>query len=178
MSSSSLMRLAGFAALLSAVVSVIGDLLRLVVDVETPQTANTVGYALVFLLYLLGAALLLLGVVGLYASQSEAAGVLGLVGFLGAFSGTVLLAGALWFELFVTPSLAAEAPELAESEQLGLVGFILVFVMGALGWLLFGAATLRAGLYPRWAAVLLMVGAVLAYVPIPLSGIVFSVAIA
>ena len=177
MSSSSLMRLAGFAALASGVVSAMGDLLRLGVDVEDPQTASTVGYALVFSLYLLGTALLLLGLVGLYASQSGAAGVLGLVGFLAAFSGTVLLAGALWFELFVTPALAAEAPGLVGSE-LGLAGFVLVFVFGALGWLLFGVATLRAGVYPRWAAVVLMIGAVLAYVPVPLSGIVFSVAIA
>ncbi len=47
----------------------------------------------------------------------------------------------LWFELFTTPPLAAEAPELSESE-LGLVGFILVFFAGALGWLLFGVANL------------------------------------
>jgi hypothetical protein len=132
---------------------------------------------LVFLLYLLGAVLLLLGLVGLYASQSEAAGVLGLVGFLVAFLGTALLAGVLWFELFITPSLATRAPGLAEAE-LGLAGFILVFLLGVVGWVLFGAATLRARTYPRWAAVLLMIGGVVAFVPVPLAGTVFSVAIA
>ena len=65
MSSSSLVRLAGLAALASGVVSAMGDLLRLVVDVENPQTANTVGYALVFSLYLFDTELLMLGVVGL-----------------------------------------------------------------------------------------------------------------
>jgi hypothetical protein len=119
--------------------------------------ATTTPYALVFLLYLLGAGLLLLSLVGLYASQSEAAGVLGLVGFLAAFLGTALLVGMLWFELFITPSLATRAPGLAEAE-LGLAGFILVFLLGVVGWLLFGVATLRARAYPRWAAVLLMVG--------------------
>jgi len=171
------MRWAGLAAVLSAVLSVVGDLLRLFVDVESSETATTTPYALVFLLYLLGAVLLLLGLVGLYASQSEAAGVLGLVGFLVAFLGTTLLVGALWFELFITPSLATRAPGLAEAE-LGLAGFILVFLLGVVGWLLFGVATLRAHTYPRWAAVLLMVGGVVAFVPIPLAGIVFSVAIA
>jgi hypothetical protein len=177
MTPAGLMRWAGLAAVASAVLSAMGDLLRLFVDVESSETATTTPYFLVFLLYLLGAVLLLLGLVGLYASQSEAAGVLGLVGFLAAFLGTALLAGVLWFELFITPSLATRAPGLAEAE-LGLAGFILVFLLGVVGWVLFGAATLRARTYPRWAAVLLMIGGVVAFVPVPLAGTVFSVAIA
>jgi hypothetical protein len=177
MSPADLMRWAGLAAVVSAVLSVMGDLLRLFVDVESSETATTTPYALVFLLYLLGAVLLLLGLVGLYTSQSEAAGVLGLVGFLAAFLGTALLVGVLWFELFITPSLATRAPGLAEAE-LGLAGFILVFLLGVVGWLLFGVATLRARTYPRRAAALLMVGGVVAFVPIPLAGLVFSVATA
>jgi len=177
MTPAGLMRWAGLAAVASAVLSAMGDLLRLFVDVESSETATTTPYFLVFLLYLLGAVLLLLGLVGLYASQSEAAGVLGLVGFLVAFLGTALLAGVLWFELFITPSLATRAPGLAEAE-LGLAGFILVFLLGVVGWVLFGAATLRARTYPRWAAVLLMIGGVVAFVPVPLAGTVFSVALA
>ena len=177
MSSASLIRLAGLAALSSGVLSVIGDLLGLAVDLENPLSATTAAYTIVFLLYLLSTALLLLGLVGLYTSQSQAAGILGLVGFLVAFLGMVLLAGAIWFELFITPALAAEAPELV-GEELGLPGFILMLLFGAVGWVLFGVATLRAGVYPRWAAVLLIVGGVLAFFPLPLAGIIFSVAIA
>lgn len=177
MSSSGLIRWGGLAALVSGVASVIGDLLRLFVDVESAESATTAPYAFVFLMYLVGAALLLIGLVGIYASQSEEAGVLGLVGFLVAFLGTVLLAGTLWFELFITPALAVEAPRLAEAE-LGLAGFILSFLLVVLGWLLFGAATLRARVYPRWPAVLLIVGVVVSFFPIPLSGVVFSVAVA
>ena len=177
MSSSSLIRLAGLAALSSGVLAALGALLRLAVDLENPLSATTAGYTVVFFLYLLSTALLLLGLVGLYTSQSQAAGILGLVGFLVAFLGTVLLAGVLWFELFITPGLATEAPELV-GEELGLPGFILMLLFGAVGWVLFGVATLRAGVYPRWAAVLLIVGGVLAYFPLPLAGIIFSVAIA
>ena len=177
MQSSDLIRWGGLAALVSAAVSVIGDLLRLFVDVESAASATGTSYALVFGLYLVGGVLLLLGLVGLYASQSEAAGVLGLVGFLVAFVGTALLVGALWFELFITPALATEAPELAEAE-LGLAGFILVLLAGALGWVLFGAATLQARVYPRWAAVLLIAGGLVAFAPVPLAGIVFSGAVA
>lgn len=123
------------------------------------------------MLYLLGTVLLLLGLVGLYSSQSEPAGFLGLLGFLVAFLGTALVSGALWFELFITPSLAVEAPDLAEAE-LGLVGFAIPFLLVVVGWVLFGAATLRARVYPRLAAALLIVGAVASLVPIPLSGVV------
>lgn len=165
------------AALVSGVVSVIGDLLRLFVDVESARSATTIAYTSVFSMYLLGAALLLLGLVGLYVSQSEETGVLGLVGFLAAFLGTVLLAGTLWFELFITPALAVEDAGLAEAE-LGLAGFILAFLLVVLGWLLFAVATLRARVYPRWPAVLLIVGVVLSFLPVPLSGVVFSVAVA
>ncbi len=177
MTTTGLMRWAGLAAVASAVLSATGDVLRLFVDVESSETATTTPYALVFLLYRLGAVRLVLGLVGLYTSQSEAAGALGLVGFLVAFLGTALLAGVLWFELFITPSLATRAPGLAEAE-LGLAGFVLVFLLGVVGWVLFGAATLRARAYPRWAAVLLMVGGVVAFVPVPLAGIVFSAAVA
>lgn len=171
------MRLAGLAAVLSGASSVIGDLLSLIVDLESAESAATAPYVIVFLLYLLGAVLLLLGLVGLYTSQSEAAGVLGLLGFLVAFLGTALVSGALWFELFITPSLATEAPELAEAE-LGLAGFILSFLSVIVGWILFGVATLRARVYPRPAAVLLIVGAMVSFVPIPLSGVFLSVAVA
>ncbi len=177
MLSLNLIRLAGLAAVLSCVSSMIGDLLSLVVDLESAESAATTPYMLVFLLYLLGTVLLLLGLVGLYSSQSEPAGFLRLLGFLVAFLGTALVSGALWFELFITPSLAVEAPELAEAE-LGLAGFAISFLLVVVGWVLFGVATLRARVYPRLAAALLIVGAVASLVPIPLSGVVLSVAVA
>jgi len=54
--------------------------------------------------------LLLLGLVGFYAHQSEAAGPLGLVGCLAAFLGTMLLLGDLWLEAFAFPYLREVAP--------------------------------------------------------------------
>ena len=80
-----------------------------------------------------GGVLLLLGLVGLYARRSEALGVLGLVGFLAAFAGLV------W------------------GEQ----NFLWAPLLASVGWVLFGAASLRAAAYPRGASVLLIVGAVL-----------------
>jgi hypothetical protein len=79
----------------------------------------------------LAAALLLLGLVGLYAQQSEATGVPGLISFLVAFVGTVL----------------------AQS-------FILADLLANLGWALFGVSCLRVRVYPRVASTLLIIGAV------------------
>ena len=58
------------------------------------------------------------------------------------------------------------------------LGFTLTFALVAVGWLLFGLATLRARVYPRAAAIVLMVGAVVSFIPVPLSGIVLDVAAA
>jgi hypothetical protein len=57
-------------------------------------------------LTLLGTVLSLVGLVGLYICHSEAAGLLGLVGFLMSFSGNALVAGAVWEATFVVPWLA------------------------------------------------------------------------
>ena len=61
-------------------------------------------------------------------------------------------------------------------------GYLLTFVLLALGWLLFGLASLRASVLPRGASVLLMVGAVLQFVLLSLefpgSTVVFGAALA
>jgi hypothetical protein len=45
------------------------------------------------------------------------------------------------------------------------------------GWLLFGVASFRARIYPRAASILLMVGAVIAGLPIPLTELVLYVGV-
>lgn len=181
MSSDKLLRLAGLAALSAGAFSGIGDAMSLVVDLEAADAASDASQGIVFGFYLLGTVLLLLGLVGLYASQSRAMGMLGFAGFLLAFVGTALTAGAIWFELFVAPELAARAPDLATAE-LGFTGFVLSFLLAAFGWLLFAIATLRAGVYPRPAAVLLVAGALVSFVPlfveVPATGLLLSVAVA
>ncbi len=128
------------------------------------------------LLFLLATVLVLFGLFGLYASQSEAAGVMGLVGFLLAFLGTALLAGLSWAQAFVVPFIATRSPALLESEPLG---SILSFLAFTAGWLVFGIATLRARVYPRAAAIVLIVGAVLPFVSfiLPASAFVFGIGV-
>ena len=181
MSSDKLLRLAGLAAIVAGVLSAIGDVMSLVVDLEAADAAGDVSQRIVFGFYLLGTVLLLLGLIGLYVSQSRAAGILGFAGFLFAFVGTALTVGAIWFEFFVVPDLAAKAPDVATGE-LGFTGFALSFLIAAVGWVLFAIATLRAGVYPRMAAGLLLAGALVSFVPlfaqVPATGVLLSVALA
>ena len=94
--------------------------------------------------------------------------------------GTVLIAGAVWAQLFIAPFLATVAPGALDTEPTGglAVGFTLSFGLPALGYALFGLAMLRAGVFPRAAAIALIVGGALSFVPIPLSGIVLNAALA
>jgi multisubunit Na+/H+ antiporter MnhG subunit len=116
--------------------------------------------------YILAATLLILGLVGLYLLQARPAGRLGLVAFLAALTGTLMLAGTDWSAAFFGPWLAEAAPDLLVAEPAGTMatGIILTLVLFALGWFLFGLASLRAGVLPRGSALLLIVGAVLALV--------------
>jgi hypothetical protein len=117
----------------------------------------------------------LLGMAGIYARQVEKSGWLGLAGYL-LFSLFYVLTAALVFaEAFILPVLATAAPQFVES-FLGIVNGspgdmnigalptiygLSGFVGYMLGGLLFGIATFRAGILPRWPAGLLAVAAAL-----------------
>jgi hypothetical protein len=100
-------------------------------------------------------AVLLLGLVGLYFRRSEELGIVGLIGFLFAFFGTAFaLTGNIWANL-----------------------------LAYVGWAMFGIACLQARVYPRIAAIVLIIGALLTAVFIALllgnlSGILGYLAVA
>ena len=186
MSPSNLVRCSGLALMLAGVLLVVADLLsptHLFFPVgfqsfsePTVGTSASLYYALQSKINLLAAVLLLGGLVGLYARQAEATGLLGLVGFLVAFLGTALLVGILWSDAFVVPTLAVEAPTLLGGGPPA--AFYPSLVAFALGWGIFGIATLRAGHYPRTATILLIIGAVTNLFPLPFTGVVFALAVA
>jgi hypothetical protein len=172
----------GLAAILGGLLIVVAAIVGLLfVDFENFAVAAATGsYILFALLSLLGAILVLGGLVGLYACQSREAGSLGLLGFLVTFLGMALIVGASWEATFTEPALAQVAPELLAQDPPGWLdfGFTLTYVLASVGWLLFGVATLRAGVYPRAAAILLIVGALISFVPLPLTEVILAVAIA
>ncbi len=123
----------------------------------------TGAYAVSSGLRLLSIVLLLWALVGIYGPQSRAAGTSGLWAFVVVFLGTSLIAANVWAEVFVYPTLAQVAPNewsgpITDVSPYLSAGLTVSFPLFGIGLILFGVATFRAGVYPRWAAVLLIVG--------------------
>jgi hypothetical protein len=101
-----LIRLAGLLSVVAAALIVLTEIVGFIVGgASTDPVALANG-----MLRVLAFFFLLLGLVGLYACQSEAAGRLGLVGFLLAFLGSMLITGDLWFEAFAFPYFVEVVP--------------------------------------------------------------------
>ena len=162
MNTKNLIRWAGLAALVAGMCFVGAELLRPPVVLESLTTTRwAIVHALAIAMSLFG----LPGVMGIYARQADAAGRLGLAGYLLL---SLWLAIALAFNLlqgFVLPYLATGSPALAEgllgmfTRSAGALNFGVLTALWALGDILFmlgslvfGIATLRAGRLPRWAA--------------------------
>jgi hypothetical protein len=113
-------------------------------------------------LRLLSLVLLPWALIGIYGRQSRETGAFGLWAFALAFLGATLTVGNAWAEVFVWPTLAQAAPDMmsgsvADMSSYLVAGLNVSFPLFGLGLILFGVATFRAGVYPRWAAVLLVV---------------------
>jgi hypothetical protein len=113
-----------------------------------------------------GIVLLTLGLPGIVARQASRAGWLGFIGFLLLLLNWLLLLGVgAMLELTILPWLDAHAPQVSSqllSTNVALSVYIEVrYVLLVLGGVLLGIATMRAGVFSRWAGLLLNVGVVL-----------------
>jgi len=160
-------RMGAWAAMVSGVALVVSLLLEwLVVPYERlghTEAYFTSAYTVSSGLRLLSIVLLLWGLIGIYGPQSRAAGTFGLWTFVVVFLGTALIAGNTWAEVFVYPTLAQVAPNawsgsVMEVSPYLAAGLTLSFPLFGIGLVLFGVATFIAGVYPRWVAVLLIIG--------------------
>jgi hypothetical protein len=138
---------------------------------DTLTSVTTSTWTIIHSLTIAMSVLGLIGIAGIYARQVEKVGWLGLAGYV-AFSLFLLVTFAWTFaEAFISPVLATEAPTFVEG-FLGIVsghpseinlGALPTLYLSAgafvlLGCLVFGIATLRAGILSRWAAGLLAFG--------------------
>jgi hypothetical protein len=118
--------------------------------------------------------LFLLGWTGLYARQVKKAGWLGLAGYLLLSLSWALQFAFVFATAFILPLLATTAPRFVDNLLRSASGpvsgvnlgalpalYTLVGIGYILGGLLFGIATLRAGILSRWAAGLLAVASAL-----------------
>lgn len=116
----------------------------------------------------------LIGFAGIYARQADKAGWLGFAGFALLTVSFFLQTGFVFVEIFVLPIIAAPVPGFIDS-YLGVVNghpgamnigalvptYAVLGVCYLLGGLLFGIATVRAHVLPRWPAILLAFAAVI-----------------
>jgi hypothetical protein len=127
-----------------------------------PQPAATI----LWIMGLMAAQLILLGLPALYAHQARQAGSLGAIAFVVVFIGMALVAGNAYFGVFIQASLfdliilAEEAGVNVQEPVAAGIGFMTTLLLYTLGWLLFGLSSLRARVLPRWAAVVVLVGLV------------------
>jgi hypothetical protein len=158
MSSPFTARQAGIASLVAAGLIIVSQVSQLLLPLMISESFWNATQSLRLGLALVAMFALLVALTGLYARQAPAAGKLGLVGYLTASLGTVLVAGDWWYEAFIGPMLRQQAPELLSTAVSGsiLIGAGLTFGIFAAGWTIFGIASFRARVAPRGASVLMI----------------------
>jgi hypothetical protein len=180
MSSSTLFRLSGVALIVGSLLGTLGFFLWRIFGSSFEEFGSF--RMSTDLLLLASFLVLLIGLPGMYAYQAHRAGRLGLVSFVMVFLGLAAHeVSTAPLTTFVPPLLASRPetqalvaqPDTLESE-LGTVWiayyltFLLIYYLGIV---VLGVATLRARVFPRWAAVLLIAGPLLgilggAFVPV------------
>jgi hypothetical protein len=118
-----------------------------IVLVSLKPVINEVFSAGVARLFLLSSIFLLLSLPAMFARQADAAGWLGLAGHV------LLQTGMLLLVLLAAPPILYPAIQTPSGENV--VAFLLGIAL-TLGLLLTGIATIRAGVFPRWAGILLL----------------------
>jgi len=168
---STLMRLAGLSAMVAGLCFLVIGMFH---PVNVPASVTTTTWVNVHIFATALGFFGLFGMAGLYARQVEKSGWLGLVGFLLFSAWMTLVTGFSFVEAFILPRLATQYPafvagllgmfsSVPSPVDLGILPTLwnISGPMYILGPLLFGIATFRAGILPRWAAALLVLGAVL-----------------
>ena len=167
-----LIRWTGLAAM---VAGIIYAAIQPIHPTDALSSVNTAAWAIITPLKTVMCLFFLLGLTGLYARQVSKAGWLGLAGYLLFSLSWAVNLVYIFAEAFILPPLATVAPKFVQDVFIGVITqgttetdlgalptiFALNGIFYLLGGLLFGIATIRAGILSRWAAGLLAVTAAL-----------------
>jgi hypothetical protein len=168
---SSLIRWSGLAALVAGLIFAV---IQPIHPPDVVASVTTGAWAIITPLKFAMCLLFLIGISGIYARQVNEAGWLGLAGFILLIVCWWIQTSFVFAEAFIAPPLASAAPGFVDGYlgisygntggiELGALPAIYGFmgILYMLGGLLFGIATLRARVLPRWPAGLLAVAALL-----------------
>ena len=171
-----LLRAAGIAALLAGLCYVLVGVFH---PANVPASVPTTRWQVVHVVACAMSVFGVIGLAGLYARQASRTGWPGLLGYILLNIWFVAIMGFSFVEAFVLPHIAATVPGFVQAWMGMFNGPSGGFDLGALptiwsltgpvyilGGLLFGAATFRAGVFPRWAGALLALSTLLAPVAV------------
>jgi hypothetical protein len=163
---SPLTRLAGPMAVAAGVLIVVAQLMMLPFDPnDHVATSTDPVFQIGGVVYLFGFLALMLALIGAYGWGMHKTGRFGLIAFVTAVVGTMLLGGDLWFETFAVPWLADVAPASLDTDPTTLIaiGAIASYLSFAVGWALFGIAGYRARLFPTAICVAIVIGGLIGF---------------
>lgn len=168
---SGLIRWSGLAALVAGLIFAV---IQPIHPPDVVASVDTGAWAIITPVKTAMCLLFLFGITGIYARQVDEAGWLGLAGFLLLIVCWWIQTAFVFAEAFIAPPLAATAPGFVDGYlgisyghtggiDLGALPAIygLMGILYMLGGLVFGIATFRARVLPRWPAGLLAVAAAL-----------------
>ena len=176
MSPSTLFRSSGVALLLGSLLGLAWTLMSaLILPITNPDQYANLPFLLTSLVMLFASMAIIAGLVGMYARQAIQVGWLGFAGFVLIFFGMLVVGvGFGLISATVIPWLTTHAPNLLAGELPPVLNvFIIVAIlMVVVGTIPLGVATMRAGILPRWAGLLLIISGVAGLVviaPLPAS---------
>jgi hypothetical protein len=171
MNTTTLIHLAGLSAMVAGLGFLVVGMFH---PVNVPSSVTTATWVNVHIAATAMGFFGLFGMAGLYARQAEKSGWLGLAGFVLFSLWLGLMLPFSFVEAFILPRLTTASPAfvagflgmftgIASEIDLGILPTLWnisgpIYILGPM---LFGIATFRAGILPRWAGALLVLGAVL-----------------
>jgi hypothetical protein len=153
-------RAAGLASITASGLILLYQLSQIILVWTVSESFFNATQSIRFGLALIAMYVLLLALTALYWMEANLVGGLGLVGYLIAFLGTLMVAGDWWYETFIGPTLRDRVPEILQEAQPGLAlfGAFVTSAAFAVGWLIFGFSSYRARVFPQGASILMMLG--------------------
>ena len=173
--------LACYGAPIAIVAGVLVTVTRLVILFTTPAEIEalkayvlTPTHAVNSVVSILAFGLLVIALMAVYEREARSSGAFGAIAFGAAVLGTTFMTGDWWYEAFAVPRLAEIAPDVVDTFVGGrlIIGGLISFALFGIGWIMYGAASVRARVIPRSISIAILVAGLMSGVPI---GIVYLI---